>query len=95
MLDYEKEHTAVILSRERVWRNRTTILQANGKNFAKTIFPILHSIAAREHGHHPVKKPLLAQATPQSVPAVRQIPPQPTTYSRYDQERFEKRKGTI
>ncbi|XP_022654088.1 parafibromin-like [Varroa jacobsoni] len=96
MLDYEKEHTTVILSRERVWRNRITILQANGKNFAKTIFPILQSIAARAHGggHQPTKRPLLPQATPQSVTAVRQIPPQPTTYSRYDQERFEKRKET-
>ncbi|OQR71103.1 parafibromin-like [Tropilaelaps mercedesae] len=98
MLDYEKEHTAVILSRERVWRNRTTILQANGKNFAKSIFPILQSISAREHGggHQPAKKPLLPQtATPQNIAAVRQIPPQqPTTYSRYDQERFEKRKET-
>ncbi|XP_003748552.1 parafibromin [Galendromus occidentalis] len=90
MLDSEKEQTTVILSRERVWRNRTTILQANGKNFAKSVFPILHSIHAREQGSMNIKKPLVTQ-TPQ---AVRQIPPQPTTYSRYDQERFEKRQET-
>lgn len=98
MLEFEKEHTAEILSRERSWRNRTTILQANGKNFAKSIFPILQSIATREHGgaHPPAKKPLLPQsATPQNIAAARQIPPQqPSTYSRYDQERFEKRKGS-
>ena len=39
-----------IFSRERVWRNRTTILQSSGKTFSKTVTAILGSIKAREDG---------------------------------------------
>ena len=36
--------TKEIISRERQWRTRTTILQSNGKQFAKNIFAILTSV---------------------------------------------------
>ena len=39
-----------IFSRERVWRNRTTILQSSGKTFSKTVTAIPGSIKAREDG---------------------------------------------
>lgn len=50
MLDYDLDVTKDIVSRERQWRTRTTILQSNGKQFAKSIFAILQSVKAREEG---------------------------------------------
>ena len=43
--------TKEILSRERKWRTRTTILQSNGKVFTKNVMAILASVRAREEGH--------------------------------------------
>lgn len=42
--------TKDIISRERQWRTRTTILQSTGKHFAKNILAMLQSIQAREEG---------------------------------------------
>jgi len=50
MLDYDLDVTKDIVSRERQWRTRTTILQSTGKQFAKNIFAILQSVKAREEG---------------------------------------------
>ena len=50
MLDYDLDVTKDIVSRERQWRTRTTILQSNGKQFAKGILAILQSVKAREEG---------------------------------------------
>jgi parafibromin len=44
----EEDLTKEILNRERVWRNRTTILESNGKRFDTNIFAILQSIKTRE-----------------------------------------------
>lgn len=70
-----------IVSRERQWRTRDTILLSTGKTFGKNVFAILQSLKIREEGrkHPPTDKP-------RSAP-LRQLP-QPTVYSRYDQERF-------
>ncbi|XP_015112093.1 parafibromin [Diachasma alloeum] len=70
-----------IVSRERQWRTRDTILLSTGKTFGKNVFAILQSLKIREEGrrHPPADKP-------RSAP-LRQLP-QPTVYSRYDQERF-------
>ena len=37
-----------ILCRERVWRNRTTVLESNGKRFDTNIFAFLQSIQKKE-----------------------------------------------
>lgn len=42
--------TSEIISRERRWRTRLTILQSAGKDFSKNVFAILSSIKAREEG---------------------------------------------
>jgi parafibromin len=42
--------TKDILSRERVWRTRVTILESNGKEFDKNIFAILQSVKLKEEG---------------------------------------------
>ncbi len=42
--------TKEIMSRERVWRTRVTILESNGKQFDKNIFAILQSVKLKEEG---------------------------------------------
>ncbi|XP_075226203.1 cell division cycle 73 hyrax [Lycorma delicatula] len=90
MLDFDVDVTKNIISRERQWRTRTTILQSAGKNFAKNIFAILQSIKAREEGRHrpPQPTPVI---TPRATP-VKAVIPQPVVYNRYDQERFIRQK---
>lgn len=48
LLQYDSNFTKEIQNKERVWRNRTNILQSSGKNFQKPIFFILQSIKVRE-----------------------------------------------
>ncbi|CAF0846380.1 unnamed protein product, partial [Didymodactylos carnosus] len=82
--------TFEVLQRERTWRNRTTVLQSTGKNFAKNIFLILNSIKAKEEGEQ--KQELLAaQRSPTRDLTVR-APVE--GYSRYNQERFVPRDDT-
>ncbi|KAJ8299987.1 hypothetical protein KUTeg_021506 [Tegillarca granosa] len=83
-VDAEVDVTRDIVSRERLWRTRTTILQSNGKTFAKNIFSMLQSIKAREEGNQKHNVP----HTP-SVPLPKP-PQQVASYSRYDQEKFRK-----
>lgn len=88
ILDFDVDITKDILSRERQWRTRTTILQSSGKMFAKNILAILHGIKAREEGRQRPPQPPVA--TPRQTP-VRPIA-QPAVYNRYDQERFIRQK---
>ncbi|RXM31261.1 hypothetical protein EOD39_7177 [Acipenser ruthenus] len=85
-VDAEVDTTRDIVSRERVWRTRTTILQSSGKNFAKNIFAILQSVKAREEGRAPEQRP--TQNATQADPSLRNKQPVPAAYNRYDQERF-------
>ncbi|KAI4885505.1 hypothetical protein NFI96_033719 [Prochilodus magdalenae] len=85
-VDAEVDVTRDIVSRERVWRTRTTILQSSGKNFSKSIFAILQSVKAREEGRAPEQRP--AQNPTQTDPSIRNKQPVPAAYNRYDQERF-------
>ncbi|KAK7478781.1 hypothetical protein BaRGS_00029992 [Batillaria attramentaria] len=92
-VDAEVDVTRDIVSRERHWRTRTTILQSLGKDFARNIFSILQSIKAREEGtqrphHHSHSNPV--PNTPVVAPR-----PQPVAgYNRYDQERFRGKEET-
>ncbi|RZF34888.1 hypothetical protein LSTR_LSTR012885 [Laodelphax striatellus] len=90
MLDFDVDVTKDIISRERQWRTRTTILQSAGKIFAKNIFAILQSIKAREEGRHrpPQPTPII---TPRATP-IKPMIAQPAVYNRYDQERFIRQK---
>ena len=87
-VDAEVDVTRDIVSRERLWRTRTTILQSAGKQFDKNIFSVLSSVKAREEGSHKSHSaahgppPSSASAQPSRQPAVID------RYSRYDQERF-------
>ncbi|KAK3590593.1 hypothetical protein CHS0354_001618 [Potamilus streckersoni] len=88
-VDAEVDVTRDIVSRERLWRTRTTILQSQGKTFAKNIFSLLQSIKVREDGTsrgpvHPVPH----------TPSVPQRPVQQVGYNRYDQERFRSKEET-
>uniref|UniRef100_A0A8C6U721 Parafibromin n=1 Tax=Neogobius melanostomus TaxID=47308 RepID=A0A8C6U721_9GOBI len=91
-VDAEVDVTRDIVSRERVWRTRTTILQSTGKNFSKNIFAILQSVKAREEGRAPEQRP--APNAPQVDPAIRNKQPVPAAYNRYDQERFKGKEET-
>ncbi|CAH1401353.1 unnamed protein product [Nezara viridula] len=85
MLDLDVDVTKLIISRERQWRTRTTILQSTGKVFAKNIFATLASIKVREDGRHRPPQPTPV-VTPRTNPV--KSAPQPAVYNRYDQERF-------
>uniref|UniRef100_A0A8C2Q3P6 Parafibromin n=1 Tax=Cyprinus carpio TaxID=7962 RepID=A0A8C2Q3P6_CYPCA len=91
-VDAEVDVTRDIVSRERVWRTRTTILQSTGKNFSKNIFAILQSVKAREEGRAPEQRQTQNQT--QVDPAIRNKQPVPAAYNRYDQERFKGKEET-
>ena len=69
LFQVDSDLTREIQSRERIWRNRSTILQAAVKNFAKSIFPILQSIKNREEGGVG-KKPVPNLPPPASIPSL-------------------------
>lgn len=54
---YEAQFAKDLRSKERVWRNRTNILQSSGRNFQKSIFAMLATIKAREEGGCSIRKP--------------------------------------
>jgi parafibromin len=87
ILEYDFDSTNNILSRERQWRTRATILQSTGKMFFKNISALLQSIKAREEGKN---KPQQLQQTklPEPTKVIRVAQPQQAQYNRYDQERF-------
>jgi len=89
ILDFDVHSTKDIISRERQWRTRTTILQSSGKIFAKNILLILQSIKAREEGR--IKPPAPPIKLPEP-PRINRPVVQQAQYNRYDQERFNKQK---
>lgn len=89
ILDFDVDSTKDIISRERQWRTRTTILQSTGKLFAKNILAILQGIKSREEGRPRPVQPL--NRLPEPARIVRPTP-QPAQYNRYDQERFNRQK---
>lgn len=91
-VDAEVDVTRDIVSRERVWRTRTTILQSTGKNFSKDIFAILQSIKDREEGRAPEQRP--APNTAPVDPTLLTKQPIPAAYNRYNQERFKGKEET-
>lgn len=89
ILDFDVDSTKDIISRERQWRTRTTILQSTGKMFAKNILAILQGIKNREEGR---SRPIQPQnRLPEPARIIRPAP-QPAQYNRYDQERFNRQK---
>ncbi|XP_055594284.1 parafibromin [Uranotaenia lowii] len=89
ILDFDVDSTKDIISRERQWRTRTTILQSSGKVFAKNILAILQGIKNREEGRGRPQAPAIKLPEPTRVIRPQ---PQPAQYNRYDQERFNKQK---
>ncbi|XP_012494395.1 PREDICTED: parafibromin [Propithecus coquereli] len=89
-VDAEVDVTQDIVSRERVWRTRTTILQSTGKNLSESIFAILQSLKAREEGHA-LEQGRASNAAPVD-PTLRTKQLIPAAYDRYDQERFKGKK---
>ena len=83
--------TKEILSRERQWRTRSSILQSTGKNFQKNIFAILTSVKAREEGKYSKPVAPVNGAPPMVRPGSMQpAPRQPLPgYNRYDQDKYQ------
>ena len=83
--------TKEILSRERQWRTRSTILQSSGKQFAKNILAITNGVKAREEGRFAKPAPVVPLGGPPTVsrpglpPPTRQALP---GYNRYDQDKY-------
>jgi len=84
-MESDNHRTKEILSRERQWRTRTTILQSSGKEFCKNVFAILNSVKAREEGRY--AKPAPPPGAPGTRPGMPSAPRQPLPgYNRYGQE---------
>ncbi|XP_060042454.1 parafibromin-like [Erinaceus europaeus] len=92
-VDADVEATREIVSRERLGRTRTTILQSTGKTFRDSIFAILDSVKAREAGQAP-EQPAAPKAAAAGPPTGCTQPQPPAAYDRYDQERFRRKKDT-
>ncbi|KAK2186474.1 hypothetical protein NP493_199g06037 [Ridgeia piscesae] len=90
-IDAEVDVTRDIVSRERQWRTRTTVLQSIGKLFAKNVFGILQAMKAREEGKHHREHPTAMPRTP-SVPS--RPPQQSVAYNRFHQEKFRGKEET-
>ncbi|RWS30030.1 parafibromin-like protein [Leptotrombidium deliense] len=104
LLKYDEDFTREIQSKERIWRNRSTILQSSIKNFGRSIFPVLQSVKMRDEGNRKPNPQAPAAPTPAVVatpanprlatPGAAIQPPltqqQQQQYNRYDQERFSK-----
>merc|ERR1712198_244023 len=87
----ESDRTKEILSRERQWRTRSTILQSTGKHFAKNILAILTSVKAREEGKYAKPAPPMGGGPPMSRPGSMPPPPRQNLpgYNRYDQDKYQ------
>ncbi|EDW80718.1 uncharacterized protein Dwil_GK11679 [Drosophila willistoni] len=94
ILDYDVDSTKDIISRERQWRTRTSILQSTGKIFAKNLFAMLQGIKAREEGRQ--GRPQVSNNAikmPEPPQRINKPPQQQLSqYNRYDQERFNRQK---
>jgi len=99
-----REDTTEVLAREKMWRTRSSVLQSGVKNFSKNVFTILSAIKNKEEG----KQESETQSTTSNNFASNSIsssysrnsiskkPPQHVAgYSRYDQERFRGKEGTL
>ncbi|XP_001176791.2 parafibromin [Strongylocentrotus purpuratus] len=97
-IDAEVDVSRDIMSRERNWRTRTSVLRSNGKEF-KNIFAILQSVKAREEGKQSQQSqnqsshqtPSQSQQPTERRKTVQQTAQQ---YNRYDQERFKGKEET-
>ncbi|KAK3730029.1 hypothetical protein QZH41_009535 [Actinostola sp. cb2023] len=89
-VDAEVDVTRDIVSRERLLRTRTSVLQSSGKNFLKNVLVILQSVKVREDGKHK-RQPSDASS---AVEAAKRKPVAPVAYNRYDQERFRGKEET-
>ncbi|XP_018015837.1 parafibromin [Hyalella azteca] len=95
-VDFGIDVTKDITSKERVWRQRTTILQSSGKQFGPSILGLLKSIKLREEGRQRQQQQQpgvgsLAAGLGGGIAGQQQ---QNTGYSRYAQERFNPKEET-
>lgn len=101
LLAMDSDPFKLIKSKEKVWRTRTSILQAQSKNFAKTVLPMVNLLTKMEDPNRPKNLSQMPSvptdiqlnqfSQPQQTSISMQQNVQRNAYNRYDQERFIKR----
>lgn len=96
LIAMDSDQSKLIKSKEKPWRTRTTILQAQSKDFEKTVLPLVNLLAKIEDPTRRVSGSIASvpnelQANPyQNQQQNHQQSIQRNAYNRYDQERFVK-----
>lgn len=96
LIAMDSDQSKLIKSKEKVWRTRSSILQAQSKNFLKTVLPLVNVLTKMEDPNRRISGPMApAPNDPQSHPynqqqSSQQQSIQRNAYNRYDQERFVK-----
>lgn len=88
LIEYDQRLMDEIKKKEKIWRTRSSMLQAHSKNFAKSVLPLIQAIAKMDDASFK-KTTANNNQSPIEVPIMKQPPSTQTAqYSRYDQERF-------
>lgn len=94
LIAMDSDQSKLIKSKEKIWRTRTSILQAQSKNFTKTVLPLVNVLAKLEDPNRRVSGNLPTGANDTQSNQYQQQNPQQSiqrnAYNRYDQERFVK-----
>lgn len=99
LIAMDSDPSRLIKSKEKIWRTRSSILQAHNKDFQKTIMPLLNLLTKMEDPNRRVSGPPSITASneiqnnnsyqnPTQLQNTQAI--QRNAYNRYDQERFVK-----
>lgn len=97
LIAMDTDPSKLIKSKEKVWRTRSSILQAHAKNFTKTVFPLISHMAKMEDPNRKtssqmpsVPMDMQSHSYSQQQQQQQQQSIQRNAYNRYDQERFVK-----
>lgn len=95
LIAMDSDPSKLIKSKEKVWRTRTSILQAQSKDFSKTVLPLCDLIVKVDNPNRKAQAPpehmeMNAYQQQQSQQQQQQQSIQRNAYNRYDQERFVK-----
>lgn len=98
LIAMDSDPSKLIKSKEKVWRTRTSILQAQSKDFSKTVLPLVELLAKMDNPNRKIQAPsehvdmnaYQQQQQSQQHQQQQQQTIQRNAYNRYDQERFVK-----
>lgn len=92
LIAMDSDSSKLIRSKEKVWRTRSSILQAQSKNFAKTVLPLVEMVGKIENPSKrmPPEMDVTSYTQQQQQQQQQQAMQRNSAYNRYDQERFVK-----